>query len=283
MTVTDRHTEQRRGRQRLGVVVVVTAFLIVLGTMLTAKTTDTRFGIAASVLGALIASVLGIWLTLYVRDESPGDISRAVGRLDAGLNVLQGLARVSEHAVKFEIDAIKPKSLYTSDEWMEVLTGAQKELVLVGHALDTWCDPDFRFAFSEALSRLARTGGSVRLLTLPRLGANTKTLEQQRGQKYGQRVQTTQEHVAAVYAGLSLTERKNLNVSVLASAIPMPYMVVANEDVLITCAYPTTGESGGMLAIRMSSTSDAGRVIRKDIECLCRDHATPVDLGAIDP
>lgn len=282
MTITDRRTEQHRRKQRLGIGAVVVACLIATGVMLTAKTTDTRFGIAAGVLGALIASFMGLCFTVYVLDESPGDTARAGDRLDASLDFLQRIASIAEYSPRLGIEAIKPKSDYAAEEWMKMLTGAQQRLLLVGHALDTWCEPDFLAEFTATLNRLA-CNGSVELLTLPPEGANTRTLGQQRGQDYGQRVQVTLRHVAAVYAKLPEAKRENLKVRVLAPEIPMPYMVVANEHVLITCAYPATGKSSGnMLATRMSSADEAGRAIREDINRLF-EHATPVDLGAMGP
>ncbi len=279
MTITDRRTEQHRRKQRLGIGAVVVACLIATGIMLTAKTTDTRFGIAAGVLGALIASFMGLCFTVYVLDESPGDTARVGDRLDAGLDLLQRVASIAEYSPRLGIDAVKPKSDYAAEEWMKVLTGARERLLLVGHALDTWCAPDFLSEFTATINRLACDGGSVELLTVPPEGANTKTLGQQRGQDYGQRVRATRRHVAAVYARLPEAKRQNLKMRVLAPEVPMPYMVVANEHVLITCAYPATGKSSGsMLATRMSSADEAGRAIRDDINRLF-EHATPVDLN----
>jgi hypothetical protein len=283
MTITDRRTEQHRRKQRLGIGAVVVACLIATGVMLTAKTTDTRFGIAAGILGALIASFMGLCFTVYVLDESPSDTARAGDRLDASLDVLQRIASIAEYSARHGIDSIKPKSDYTAQEWMKVLTGAQQRLLLVGHALDTWCTPDFLSEFTATLNRLACDGRSVELLTLPSEGANTRTLGQQRGQDYGERVRATLRHVAAVYAKLPEAKRENLKVRVLASDVPMPYMVVANEHVLITCAYPATGKSSGnMLATKMSSADEAGRAIREDINRLF-EHATPVDLDDMSP
>ena len=279
MTITDRHTEQHRRKQRLGIGAVVVACLIATGIMLTAKTTDTRFGIAAGVLGALIASFMGLCFTVYVLDENPGDTARVGDRLDASLDLLQRIVSIAEYSPHLGINAVKPKSDYAAEEWMKVLTGARKKLLLVGHALDTWCTPDFLSEFTATINRLACEGGSVELLTLPPEGANTKTLGQQRGQDYGQRVRATRRHVAAVYAKLPEAKRQNLKMRVLAPEVPMPYMVVANEHVLITCAYPATGKSSGnMLATRMSSADKAGRAIREDINRLF-EHATPVDLN----
>jgi hypothetical protein len=279
VTITDRHTEQHRRKQRLGIGAVVVACLIATGIMLTAKTTDTRFGIAAGVLGALIASFMGLCFTVYVLDENPGDTARVGDRLDASLDLLQRIVSIAEYSPHLGINAVKPKSDYAAEEWMKVLTGARKKLLLVGHALDTWCTPDFLSEFTATINRLACEGGSVELLTLPPEGANTKTLGQQRGQDYGQRVRATRRHVAAVYAKLPEAKRQNLKMRVLAPEVPMPYMVVANEHVLITCAYPATGKSSGnMLATRMSSADKAGRAIREDINRLF-EHATPVDLN----
>ncbi len=159
MTITDRRTEQHRRKQRLGIGAVVVACLIATGVMLTAKTTDTRFGIAAGVLGALIASFMGLCFTVYVLDESPGDTARAGDRLDASLDFLQRIASIAEYSPRLGIEAIKPKADYAAEEWMKMLTGAQQRLLLVGHALDTWCEPDFLAEFTATLNRLACTSG----------------------------------------------------------------------------------------------------------------------------
>lgn len=284
MTIADSRAQRLQRKQRLGVVVVLVACLIATGIMLSGDTTDIRFGIAAGVLGSLIASFMGLCFSLYVLDETPGDTARAADRLSASLDVLRRVASVAEHSARHSIDAVKSKSDYSSDEWIEVLAGAQEKLLLVGHALDTWCAEDFLSEFAETLTRLARDGKPVQLLTLPVEGANTRTLAKQRGQDYGQRVRATLGHVAAVHAALPPSDRRHLDVRTLAPDIPMPYMVVANEHVLITCAYPATLKSSNdMLATRMSATSEAGRAIREDIRHLLIDHAAPVDLDAVAP
>jgi hypothetical protein len=215
-----------------------------------------------------------------VRGESPADAARAARHLDASLHALRGLTTVAEHSAQFDIEAVKPKSDYAPGEWMQVLTGAEQKLLLVGHALDTWCTEDFLAEFDATLVRLARNGGSVQLLTLPPEGTNTESLGQLRGQDYCERVQTTLRQVGSVYAKLPPAKRENLEVRVLAPDVPMPYMVVANEHVLITCAYPATGKSSGsMLATKMSSTSEAARAIREDIRHLLRDYSAPIISG----
>jgi hypothetical protein len=274
-------TVQRARRQRLGVATVLIACGVAVGVMLTAKPGDTRFGVAAGVLGALIASFVSLCFTLFVLDENPTDAARAADRLNVSLEALHSAVSIAEQSKRFGIDAIKPKSSYAADEWMTVLTSAREKLLLVGHALDTWCVEDFLPTFIDTLIRLASDGASVQMLTLPAEGANTQTLGQQRGQDYGQRVKITHGFVATARSQLSATHRQYLDVRVLEPDVPMPYMVVANEHLLITCAYPTTGKSSNtMLATRMSSVSAPGRAIRDDINRLFQEYATPVDLDA---
>ena len=90
--------------------------------------------------------------------------------------------------------------------------------------------------------------------------------------------------MAAVHAKLPVAKRQYLGVRVLFPEVPMPYMVVANEHELITCAYPATGKSSGnMLATRMSSAGEGSRAIRDDVSRLFLEHAIPVDLAAVSP
>lgn len=230
-------------RQRMAAVVVLIAGLLAAGVMISDPSSKTAFGIAAGVLGSLSVAVLGLIVNHYVIGETPTDIVRGTQRLDEGLRRLERALPLVEHSAKHGYLGVKPKIAYSSEEWLAVLEQAEDRLILVGHALDTWCRPDFRMAFERTIIRMVSTQKPVELLMLPVNGANTRIVGALRGQSYGERVATTLELLTRIRAKLDPADHGYLIVKTLHPNLPMPYMLVGHQDALITCSYPATSRS----------------------------------------
>lgn len=270
---------------------IFAAALVTLGIMIASDPTRTPFVIGAGILGSLIASFIMLAVTEILLGPSRDDQAATAARLDASLGALDGalgalhnavgtlnaaiplLAQATQHGFL----AVKPKSHYSSDEWSAVLSNANEKLLLVGHALDKWCAEDMRQLFEDTLERLARNGKRLQLITLPLAGANTSRISAQRGKDYARRVQLTHEVVTAVYHRLPSESRPALSVCTLSSDVDMPYMLVANEHVMITCAYPTTAQSSDcMLTTTAHPDKPFGRAMREDLRQLIARHTDAV-------
>jgi hypothetical protein len=280
MAKTAQHLSHgRRSKERLWTAVFVAALLVTTGVMLTADTGDTRFGIAAGVLGSLIASFMGLVFSVYVVGESPGDAAIAKDRLDRSLLDLEAAVPLVAQCRSNHIAEIRPKHHYSAEEWLAVLDETTEHLLLVGHALDKWCRDAFRLRLDAAIKRLTASEKPVELLLLPRNGANVDQISRQRGTDYSRRVDLTLSALRDIHAQLSSAERMHLDVRTLHPDVAMPYMLVANERRLVTCAYPTTESSSRMLTMTLSPASAAAEVLLEDRRKLAAKHAEPVDLA----
>jgi hypothetical protein len=291
--------ERTARRRNLGFAAfgIFAAALVTIGIMVASDPTKTPFVIGAGILGSLIASFLMLAVTEILLGPSRDDQAATAARLDASLGALDGALGALDSAVgtldaaiplmaqatQHGFVAVKPKSHYSSDDWSAVLRDANEKLLLVGHALDKWCAEDIRPLFEETLERLALAGKTVQLLTLPIAGANTTRITDQRGKDYSRRVQTTHDVVAAVYHRLPSEFRSALSVRALSSDVDMPY-IVANEHVVITCAYPTTAQSSdSMLTTTAHPDKPFGRAVREDLRQLIDRHTDAVPFPRREP
>lgn len=247
--------------------------------MLRSDPTKTPFVIAAGVLGSLIASFLMLCIAEIVLGPSRDEQAMMAERLDAALRTLHDTTSLFAHATRHGIDTIKPKADYTMNEWIEVLRGAHEKLVLIGHALDKWCAEDVRPVFEETIERLARDDKTVQLITLPLEGANITRISRQRGKDYSRRIQTTLETVTRVHERLPVECRQALSVRSLVGEVDMAYMLVATENVVITCAYPTAAlSSDSMLTITADPEKPFGQAVREDVRQLVDRYTEVVQL-----
>lgn len=266
----------QRVKERFWIAGVLVAALIATGVMLTADTGDTRFGIAAGILGSLIASFMGLLVSVYVIGESPADAARARQRLDHSLNGLEQAVPLLGQCHAHNLIEIRPKAHYSSDEWLAVLDESEEHLILVGHALDKWCRGAFLPKLEATIKRLASAQRPIELLLLPESGDNVDQISKQRGTNYSKRVGDTLTALRAIHGRLLPAEQPHLDVRTLQPDVAMPYMLVANEHRLVTCAYPTTESSSQMLTMTLSPASDAAEVLREDRRKLSNRHAERV-------
>ena len=293
MPSSDRVTLERTARRtKLGFAAlgILAAALVTIGIMLASDPAKTPFVIGAGILGSLVASILMLLVTELLLGPSRDDQAAHAERLDEALTTAarrlgEALTTIDlafplvTQATLHGVAAVKPKSSYSQDEWSGVLRDAHERLILVGHALDKWCEEDIRELFEDTLDSLARSGKTVQLLTLPAEGANTARISDQRGGSYSRRIRTTLEVVAGVYHRLPPECREALCVRALSEDVDMPYMLVANESMVITCAYPTTSRrSDSMLTTTADPSKPCGQAIREDFNQLWERYGVPVAL-----
>lgn len=249
--------------------------LIAVGVMLASDREGTAFAVGAGVLGSLIASLYALLVNVFVL----GDTSLDADRLEQVVGDLTRGAALLEQGAAHGVVAVKPKSAYTRDEWVALLTGAHKELVIVGHALHKWCRDDVKPPFVEAIQRLAGSGHRVLLVVLPLDGNVTEQLGQRRGKDYRRRVKETLETLAEIHSQLPEPSRRLLEVRMLRDDTPMPYMLAGNDQVLVTAPYPIAADSDTMPAVTVDATSPLGAALRDDLRRLVGTYSERVELG----
>lgn len=262
--MTDHRRRSSKAKERPFALAVLVAALIATGVMLTAKTKDIRFGIAAGILGSLIASFLGLVANVYVIGTSPADAAQARQRLDDSLSELEQAVPLLAQCHASDLLEIRPKVEYTADEWLNMLDESQEELMLIGHALDKWCRGAFLPRLEATIVRLAAARKPIELLLLPERGDNVDQISMQRGTNYPSRVRDTLAAIRAIHSNIPTTQQQHLDVRTLNPDVAMSYMLVANEHRVVTCAYPTTESSSRMLTMTLRPESAAAEVLRED-------------------
>ena len=269
--------EPRRSHRLLVVVAtLVLGSAIAIGVMVGSSPNGNAFAIGVGVLGSLIASFYVVWVNVFVL----GDGGIDVGRLEDAVIALRRATPVLEQAAEHSVLALKAKGRYTDADWTALLEDAQRELFIVGHALNKWCRDDMRALFVTTIQRLLAHDGQVQLIMLPLDGTVTARLSDQRGKDYRRRIAETLDVLAPLHAQLSEHHRARLDVRMLLdTAPPMPYMLAGNDRVLITASYPLSAEdSDEMLAVTVEAGTPFASALRKDLRGLARNYSREVDL-----
>jgi hypothetical protein len=218
-------------------------------------------GVASSLLATLVFAMVTGFLTGSRRLE-----------LDEQLKSVAGLGRdlsFVREAERHGIDAVKPKSAYGVEEWRAVLRGAERSLMMVGHALDKWCEETLEELFCEAIQRVIANGGEVRLLML---AEDADRIARLREKGYSKRIRRTLEVLSGINP--TLEGSGSLVVCHLGDDLDMPYMAVSNDTEMIAGPYPSTAQSSDrMPAVRLSTESAIAQQILTDIRALfdCRE------------
>ncbi len=261
--------------QRLALLLIVLAVVASGIIIVITAGNSTAEAIAVGVMSSFVASLVLLACSTLVEPDSARE---AVASLDRTVTLLAGGAPLLEHAREHGIRAVKPKGAYRREEWIGLLEGAQEELFIVGHALDKWCVPGVRDAFTENIIRLLDAGKTVQLVALPLKGEVTKQLAAQRSKDYTNRIELTLETLCAIREKISERERANLAVRCLAPNVTMPYMVAGNERTLITAPYPAADQdSGRILAVTIDKDTPIGNALRQDVTWLISKYSTEHD------
>jgi hypothetical protein len=253
----------------VAVLVGVAALVLIVAKTGQGKTEE----IVVGVLGSIIASIL----ILGVNFLTAGDSDRASAHaVEDAVGLLTRQAPLLDDGHTHKVQAVRPKGEYERDEWIALLRDAQEELYIVGHAVDSWCDTGVQRDFVAAIDRLARDGGTIRLVTLPEGGTVTRFLAVQRGKQYDERIRRTLDVLGAIHSNLPAKHRGNLHVSHLREDTTMPYTVAGNEHTLIIATYPIAGQdSDRMPAIKLAARSPLGAAVRDDLDWLIKKLTTP--------
>jgi hypothetical protein len=273
---------QRRESQRTRRLVIVFATLalggaIAIGAMVGSSPKGTAFAVGVGILGSLIASFYVVLVNVFVLGDDGVEASRLSEAVHALEQAVPILAQMSNHRVL----AVQSKGRFSDADWIDLLEQADRELFIVGHALNKWCRDDMRDTFERTIERLTRNSGTVQLIMLPATGRVTTMLSGHRGKDYSRRIDETLDVLAAVSAALPAECRDKLDVRVLLDdGFPMPYMLAGNDTFLITAAYPLAADdSDAMLAVKVEARTPFAWALRNDLRKLAGERfSTPVDL-----
>lgn len=261
---------------KLIAVSLLVCLCVLVATLLTFSKDSIAYAIAAGILASFIASLVFAFIEAVLIGDPAQATRENLGRLETAVGQLEAVPlweQLQQHGVR----RVKPKGEYSEVEWLQVLREARESLVLVGHALDKWCrSAEIKQEFCATIDRLLRDHKQVRLLML---SEQAKRLKDQRHKDYGHRIRLTLEVVARLSAELPSDARAHLSVCSLDDDLEMPYMVVANEHLLITAPYPAAIESSDrMPTLTLAGKNMIANGMRTDLNTLFSERASPVAL-----
>jgi len=136
------------------------AFLIVTAIVAATTSNESVRSVALGVIGSIIAAIL--FATLSEHADTPQ--SRTLKRV---LGVLKSVREI-EHDAKARLLAgvigVSDKRGHQPDYWFSILDAATDKLDMVGNSLSGWVQGEFRARLKQAISRILKEGGRVRIV-----------------------------------------------------------------------------------------------------------------------
>jgi hypothetical protein len=251
-----------------------------------------RFIILCASIGAVIvATTLGISSLIHQGHGMLGISSTVslgiIGSLGATafvglLAVIWRLADSNSVPLPRPIEAARNDGLATTsrrkcdlefEEWFAFLERAQKEFYVVGHTMGKWCDPSRRGAFVSEIQRLLAAKGRVTLVMLGPKSPQVPILRGATGKDYSSRIADTDAVLTELESSLAPAHKRRLRVSRLEDDSAIPYMVVGNEERLVTATYLARTDSNDMPCIELVREDEAARAIYDDLHKLAAEGA----------
>ena len=211
--------------------------------------------IATAVLGSLIAAAIISAGAAVLAASSPA-ISRPDGQLD-------GLLRITT------------KGAVGSEKWLTLLHNAKHEFFIAGHSLGRWCSASNEDTFTSNVTRILSAGGAVTLVFLAPGSPQLDRLHKACSTDYTERIRVSLQVLANLKARLSPEQLTRLTISVLNDHEALPYMLVGNEQALITSSYLASGDGEGMPCVQLLRDSDVAKVIYDDFRDLAHRGSPP--------
>lgn len=159
------------------------------------------------------------------------------------------------------------------EEWFAFLERAQKEFYVVGHTMGKWCDPSRKDAFVSQVQRLLAAKGRVTLVMLGPKSPQVPILRSATGKDYSIRIADTDAVLRELESSLIPAHKRRLQVSRLEDDSAIPYMVVGNEERLVTATYLARTDSNDMPCIELVREDEAARAIYDDLHKLAAEGA----------
>jgi hypothetical protein len=212
--------------------------------------TTLAVGTVSSLIATVITSVIRV--VTAVRGREPSRISH-----------LPGLVRVT------------PKNALTADEWLHFLQTAKTEFYVAGHSLGKWCSATNRDDFKSHVRRILEHKGRVTLVMLDPTSPQIDRLQRATSVDYTSRIDTSLRVLAELCGELQAPARDRLTIAVLKDHPTLSYMVVGNEQRLVTASYLGSSDTDDVACMELARASDAATVVYDDFHKLAEAGAMP--------
>jgi hypothetical protein len=154
------------------------------------------------------------------------------------------------------------------DEWFAILTEAKREFYVAGHSMGKWCDESRRQLFIDELRRILGARGKVTLVMLGPNSPQLPTLKSATGRDYSARIAHSIPILREFEQSLVEDHSERFQLKTLEDDGPIPYMVVGNEQRLITATYLARTDSDDMPCLELKLESESARAIYDDFHKL---------------
>lgn len=241
---------------RLLIFVVVATAVAVAALAANADKDSVAYALGSGIIASLIAAVVYSAASYFLLKES-SDEKEELQKLISEFRARQ-LSGVIHICHKFEQ---KP------DYWNNFLALATDRLDLMGHAFTTWTHEPHKEAFAQAMQRVLRAGGRVRIVLLDPTSDNTARLSMRVGRQYVLRLEETLRFFEeVVYPSLRPKDRGRLTLVHEAKA-DMPYMYLDNGKTVIVSPYwSKTSDNKDNMTIEVERDSKFGIAFRADFD-----------------
>lgn len=258
------------------VIATVVVALVLVGFGLAQKTTSLVFVIASGVLSSLVASlVLGLFATSALAGSS--DMSQKLEQVDAAIARLEALESAIERRRAQGVAMVSEKYEHKPEYWNALTAATAHRFLLVGRALDTWVEGEYRQGFLAAAERVARNGGDVCVILMAPTGPSHGQMARAQGRDYSDGARQTVAALAEVHRRLPAGQRKRLDVRFMPEGEQPWYMVVVTDTNLEYSPYFQRASTRKSLHLSLRTSSPFWNAVLKDVDGL-RQRCTPVDL-----
>lgn len=244
----------------LGVLFVLTASVAVV--VLVRETSHpVTWTLAVGILSSLATVIIGAMITYVIRTvgAAGGEASRSA----------------SDDAYHSGLVRAMPKHSRTAREWFEFLLTARSEFYIAGHSLGRWCYASNQDEFKSHVRRILDSKGRVTLVMLGPTSPQIQRLKQATSVDYTDRIHTSLRVLAELCAELEPSALDRLTISALTDDMMLPYMVVGNEQRLVTATYLGSTDSEQVTSLELERSCDAAKAVYDDFHKLAAAGETP--------
>jgi hypothetical protein len=161
-----------------------------------------------------------------------------------------------------------PKHSRTAREWFEFLLTARSEFYIAGHSLGRWCYASNQDEFKSHVRRILESKGRVTLVMLDATSPEIERLRQATSVDYTDRIDTSLRVLAELCVELEPSALGRLTISALPGGMMLPYMVVGNEQRLVTATYLGSTDSEQVTSLEFERSCDAAKAVYDDFHKL---------------
>lgn len=258
--------------------------------------------IALGVLASLIASFVFYLLTEFVfsdesvkanvealtktdvmlkSDATVADIRSGVNSLTNDMAVVQrqvtALNRYGEKGLE-RIELIEAADT-ENDLWLDLLDRAENNLDIIAHTLSPWFREKYKAAFCRRITKIANTGGHVRLLLLD--PDRLQQINSSDPERYRDKIRQSLKDVAEIRAGIDPDKRGNLTVKLNSTSV-IPYSYIRNDTSVYVSPYLCSSDGRSSFIAVCKLDKPLARGFIKDFEDVFMDaRMRETDMDAI--